>query len=215
VGDSPSRDREAIRVRLVRHRYTRACFDGLNDYFVAHEHFDRLGAKFETPVNPMEVSARVADGEGAMKILIGEKVSVVAPADGGDVTERREALEVREELQMLARALEESDRELALACREFEGLKLTLEATQQSTFERERLVAWYAHELKHARAHVRLEKQHHERLAAEAAGAAEARRARIRHIRFADGLARILWRATLPLRVLRRPRFYLRLLKNR
>jgi len=227
-GSSPSSEREAIRAHLSANGYDRVYFDGLNDFYLANEQAERLNSSFETPVNVTDDFVAVSDGDRVLVDLIGAKVGLTAPASGSEVSERVEALSrdrvrfeetavsLEGELHALNETLEAERLALADASKPLVALQLTLEAMEQTSFERERLVAWYAKELSQAKAHAWHLQAHHDRLEAEAqAEAAAIRGARGTHIRLAANLARVLWRATLPFRVLRRPRFYLRLLANR
>jgi hypothetical protein len=77
---------------------------------------------------------------------------------------------------------------------------------EQTAFERERLVAWYAAELNNTRYRASVSEQH---------VVAASRRAEDAEHRFTDVLSSTSWRTTLPLRVARRPRTYLKRLLHR
>ncbi len=199
----------------------------VTDDFVAVSDGDRvlvdlIGAKvgLTPPASGSEVSERV-------EALLRDRVRFEETAVSleGELRALNETLEAERlahadiiEVEKLANAeaIEASQSALAEARKSLVALQLTLEAMEQTSFERERLVAWYAKELSQAKAHAWHLQAHHDRLEAEAqAEAAAIRGARGTQIRLAANLARVLWRATLPFRVLRRPRFYLRLLANR
>jgi hypothetical protein len=83
------------------------------------------------------------------------------------------------------------------------GWRLKAEALEQSSFERERMVAWYAAEV----ANVRMNAHRH----------AQAQDLTMRDMqnRIDELLRSNSWRITLPLRAIRRPATYLKALRRR
>ncbi|WP_024287613.1 FkbM family methyltransferase [Cellulomonas sp. KRMCY2] len=230
-GNAETNPRRAIRQHLEDHDYVHAYFDGLNDFYLAKELADELLPNFATPVNVTDDFVVVADGDRVMVELIGEKVGMVSPAQASEVMQRVEAV-VRDRIDFETRlrdveaelASRLSDFEAALAASEqrndeaeervrardesIQGLQLRGEALEQTSFERERMVAWYAAEVSNFRN--RLQRQ--ESLDAERAERQEAQRRAAQDIQLRlDGvLASTSWRITLPMRAIRRPRTYLK-----
>ncbi len=95
------------------------------------------------------------------------------------------------------------------------ALGLTVAALEQTSFERERLVAWYSHELARAKFDVSVAVNQHATAAAEAERLAAAIANRPAPSKLAERIARVLWRLGLPFRAMRRPRTYLRILLRR
>ena len=221
-GSAASSARQAIRDHLELHDYVHSYFDGLNDFYVAGEFADNLLESFATPVNVTDDFIAVSDTDHVMVDLIGEKLGMVSPVQASEALQRVEAV-VHDRIEFESRLreletqlgtpaeverdrLEERERELAAIIR---GWRLKAEALEQSSFERERMVAWYASEV----ANLRMSAQRHEEATARAH--AEDLNAREIQNHLDAVLASNSWRITLPLRAIRQPRAYLKALRHR
>jgi hypothetical protein len=235
--NSASNSREAIREHLEANRYVHAYFDGLNDFYVADEFADSLLGSFSTPVNVTDDFIVVSDTDQVVVELIGEKLGMASPVQASETLQRVEAvvrdrigfesrvreLEVelataaeaeRKRLEELGTAAdaernrsEEHERELAAT---ITGWRLKAEALEQSSFERERMVAWYAAEVANLRMSA-----HRQEEASTARAHAQNAAVRDKQNRIDELLRSNSWRITLPLRALRRPAMYLKALKRR
>jgi FkbM family methyltransferase len=239
-GAAETSPRDAIRERLGAHDYVHSYFDGLNDFYVAGEHADELLGSFSTPVNITDDFVVVSDTDHVMVDLIGEKLGVAAPAQASEVLQRVESV-VRDridfELQLrdveaqrrevedqLASTERSKDEEIAAVRSELEaviqGWRLKSEALEQTSFERERMVAWYAAEVSNFRK--RWLRQENANAAQAAVNLAQAGQLEVERAHGRDAEARLAqvlrstsWRVTLPMRVVRRPGTYLRALTSR
>ncbi|GHS90061.1 hypothetical protein AGMMS50218_17540 [Actinomycetota bacterium] len=228
AGGTENTERTQIRDRLEGADYAHAYFDGLNDFFVAAEHTDELLPAFSVPVNVTDdfvVAGGGVEG-GALMELLAEHLGMSVPAQEAEVLERVGAV-VQDRIDFERRWIEESARleesakeidslheELAAAAQQERSLRLGLAAFEQTAFERERMVAWYAAELatERARSARTLEaytKDSERRLIAEQIAHQDSAR------RLADVLSSTSWRLSLPVRVVRRPGLYLRKLLGR
>jgi FkbM family methyltransferase len=218
AADAGMHSRPAIRSLLEEHRYTHAWFDGLNDYFVAEEHSERLLPRLGTPVNVTDDFVVASDTDDVVLPLIGEKLGLESPVQGSEVIQRVEAL-LRDRLhfgrmsETLASTLEEREASFEKMAVEAQQETLKLEALEQASFERERMIAWYAselnnHRLRNEELSRRVEEQFQHLRAMEAAHADVEER-------YAGLLQSTSWRATLPLRAVRRPQLYVRRLVRR
>lgn len=221
-GSAPSSARQAIRDHLEGHDYVHSYFDGLNDFYVAGEFADNLLKSFATPVNVTDDFVVVSDTDYVMVEIIGEKLGMTPPVQASEMLQRVEAV-VRDRIEFESRfreleaevvtaaeaqgnRFEERERELSTMVT---GWRLKAEALEQSSFERERMVAWYAAEV----ANLRRSAQRHEEATARAH--AEDLNAREIQNRLDAVLASNSWRITLPLRAIRQPKAYLKALRRR
>jgi FkbM family methyltransferase len=220
AGGTEASQRDDIRRHMEDAGYVHAWFDGLNDFFVAKEHSERLLPSFKVPVNITDDFVIASENDRVMVDVIGERLGLPAPAQASEVLQRVDGV-IRDRVEF-ERLHQESERRLAdleTARRELEEnppdngradevrrLELKIEAMEQTTFERERLVAWYAAELNNQRyrAHV-----------AQQDFVAASSRAESAEHRFADVMGSTSWRYTLPIRAARRPRTYLKRLLQR
>lgn len=218
AADTSMQSRPAIRSFLEGHRYTHAWFDGLNDFFVADEHADDLLPRLATPVNVRDDFVVVSDTDEAVLPLIGEKLGLAHPVQGSEVLQRLEAV-VRDRLHFEHEAARREAAEAAALgdgerlADELQRAQRTIEALEQVSFERERMIAWYAAEVNNQRylngEQARRLDEQARGLEANASAYADAER------RFAEVVESTSWRATLPIRAVRRPQVYLRRLVRR
>jgi FkbM family methyltransferase len=211
AGGTEASQREDIRRHMEDAGYVHAWFDGLNDFYVAAERTERLLPSFSVPVNITDDFVIASENDRVMVDVFGERLGLPAPAQASEVLQRLDGLiRDRLEFERLHLASEAARQELELTPRE-EGqehgraddvrrLELTIESMQQTTFERERLVAWYAAELNNQRYRAHVNEQHM---------IAASHRAEDAEHRFADVTRSSSWRYTLPIRAARRPRTYL------
>lgn len=231
-GNGESNQGQEIRSLLEHHDYGHSYFDGLNDFYIAEEVAEKLLPNFVVPVNVTDDFLRVSDSDRVMVSLFGEKLGVASPAQANEVLQRLEAVvqdrisfevrlreveAIRADEETERAGLEERVRSLDEAIR---GIRLKSEALEQTSFERERMVAWYAAEVSNFRS--RGERQERVNLAQGAALTAQAVQAEVQReqtqdvqTRLDDVLASSSWRITLPMRAMRRPRVYMRELMHR
>ena len=233
--DSTSKSRSDIREHLESHDYVFAYFDGLNDFLVAKERSADLLPSFAVPVNVRD-DFTVGSEAAATVDRLGELTGMTPPVQPSELLQRVESLlrdrvefETRyREADVAQRAAEveadvaqrvaEVEADVAQRAAEVEaellqGTRQRTEALEQALFERDRLIAWHAAEadnLRRGRDAVAQDRD----LFAEHLAVSQAMRAG------AEASNRALlhstsWRASLPLRVLRRPRAYLRGLVRR
>jgi len=206
-GTSERDDRSAISAAVVDAGYVEAYFDGLNLFFVAHERAADLVQHFAVPVNVTDDFV-VSGSDRVVVDKIGETLGLATPAAVHEVLERVSSV-LRDRIEFENRLSQTSVR----TERELRAATLTIESLNQTAFARERLIAWYAAEVHNLDASAtRATRALEEAEAREAAHLAELetlRRSR------QEMLASTSWRITLPLRVLRRPKVYLRALTGR
>jgi len=229
------RSRGAIRAHMDRHDYLQAYFDGLNDFYVAKERANSLLDSFATPINVTDDFIAVANGDSVFLEIAGERLGMSAPVQSSEALQRIDALireridfETRfnlsegaasasdlagskevEAAQERQAALESREQELLEADRvqraQLHSLDLQVEALEQSSFERERMVAAYASEVSNIRNRLKRHDAafaaHIDRQASDARGVQS---------RLDDVLGSTSWRITLPMRAVRRPRTYLK-----
>lgn len=182
---------------LLAANYGYVYFDGLNRFYVATEHND-LVSHFAVPVNVTDRYRRPTSLRTEIVLQrIAEVLGLHSYSDEHEVLERVQALRAdRIEFELLA----EASRGLALSREgQLEQVSAALEAVQgelegywQQSFERERYIAWQAAEVVHVHGLIRTAEDQSRSLRASAS-----------------------WRCTLPLRVARHPRLYLRILRGR
>jgi len=218
-GSSSSSDRQEIRDHLESHDYVHSYFDGLNDFYVASEFAGDLLAHFATPVNVTDDFIVVSGTDHVMIELIGEKLGMNSPVQPSEAVQRVEAtirdrIGFENQLRKVEAEREQSREREAGLLASLRSLQLTVDALEQSSFERERMVAWYAAEVENLR---RSARRHEEAAAARAHDQAVHAQAKERDLqcRLDDVLGSTSWRITLPLRVVRRPRTYLKTLADR
>lgn len=220
-GGSPLSTRPAIRELLEQHRYTHCYFDGLNDFYVADEHAERLLPSFDTPVNVTDDFVAVSDSDHVMVDLIGSRLGLEPPVQADEVLQRVEAV-LRDRISFETRSIELAGIEdriaelTAVTVRQEEAIRswqMRSEALEQTSFERERMIAWYAAEVSSDRGRWHAEKNAMaEQLASHSASIGALRET---EVRLNDVLASTSWRSTVLLRAIKRPRLYLRKLIQR
>ncbi|WP_149205416.1 FkbM family methyltransferase [Actinotalea subterranea] len=204
-GGGDANPREAIRAELTGNRYRHAYFDGLNDFYVAEERASDVLPSFGTPVNVTDDFV-LASGGAHVVDLIGEKVGMTPPTQTSEVLQRVEAV-VRDRVAFESEGLAARERltvleaELERALGDVRGWRLKAETMEQTSFERERMVAWYAAEVSNLRG--RSARQ------AQLIARQEEELDRLR-VRMSEVFASTSWRLTMPVRAARRPRTYLR-----
>lgn len=207
AGGDENRSRTEISDHLLSNRYEHVWFDGLNDFYVAGERSGDLAHHFTTPVNVTDDFTAVADSDQVVVELIAQRLGMDTPASASEVVMRVEAVlrdRIRFESELLAAqppgSGDDTDPAVIGLRQEVRSLQLTCEALEQSSFERERLVAWYASQV------ARLTDD-----ATRSSGDVEALRqsAADTRQRLDDVLASTSWRTTLPIRAARRPQDYL------
>jgi FkbM family methyltransferase len=224
-GNAETSPRQAIRARLEHDDYVHSYFDGLNDFYVAGEHADELLGSFSTPINVTDDFVVVSDTDHVMVELIGEKLGMASPAQASEVLQRVEAV-VRDridfELQLRDAETKRHEVEAQLASAEaaIQGWRLKSEALEQTSFERERMVAWYAAEVSNFRK--RWQRQESvNRVQAEKLTIQteqleiECDQRRDAETRIEQLLGSTSWRITLPMRAIRRPGTYMKVLMRR
>jgi FkbM family methyltransferase len=188
--------------------YGKVYFDGLNDFFLADEHSGRAAA-FDVPVNVRDDFRAPVEGRAEVELArVAGLLGLTSFSDEHEVIERLESLRsdrIEFESEALAARAElevaVSDRDNARA--DLDALQVEIDSYRQSSFERERFIAWQSAEI----LRIQLEVQAELTAARTHAAAANA------------GIAALLrsssWRISLPLRVLRHPRPYLRKISGR
>ena len=194
---APAADQDAWERILVDAGYAFVWFDGLNRFYVAAEHAE-LAEHFTVPVNTTDDYARPSEGRaGAFLGRIAEILGLDPIADEHEVLERLTALRsdriaFEHTADSNASESESASERAGSAEAEVSRLQRELDEIWQQSWERERYIAWQAGEIQRSRL---AEFQAHEQLAG--------------YYRTAS------WRLALPLRVVRRPRLYVRKMLGR
>lgn len=211
--DSTSKSRSDIREHLESHDYVFAYFDGLNDFLVAKERSADLLPSFAVPVNVRD-DFTVGSEAAATVDRLGELTGMTPPVQPSELLQRVESLlRDRVEFETRYREADVAQRAAEAEAELLQGTRQRTEALEQALFERDRLIAWHAAEadnLRRGRDAVAQDRD----LFAEHLGVSQAMRADA-EARNTALLRSTSWRASLPLRVLRRPRTYLRGLVRR
>lgn len=218
-GGGENNSRDAVRTHVESSSYRWAYFDGLNDFFVAAEHAEALLPRFAVPVNVTDDFVVESGSDHVVVDLVGERLGMAAPVQAGELLQRVDAV-LRDRMDFENRsieletgvaavdtsALEAASARAAELENELRSASLSIEAFEQSAFERDRLIAWYAAEVAGLRSE---SAQQAARLAAlhELAGGLQQR--------VTELLGSSSWRLSLPIRVVRRPTAYLRKLMRR
>lgn len=208
--NSASKKRDDIRTHMEANGYVVVYFDGLNDFYVAREHADRLSASFAVPVNIQDDFVTDSAAAATVDVLAG-LLGMETPANPSELQQRVEALlgdRIRFEVE--ARTADAAVAELRqeIAARGAEtiaDLRAENEALEQALFERDRLIS--AHTAAAARMYGAQAAQ-----VGDLQGQVSGLEAQVAGLeaRIAGLLSSTSWRLTLPLRVLRRPGTYLR-----
>lgn len=191
--------------------YRSVYFDGLNRFFVAEEKAELVDA-FAVPVNVRDDFTRPRESRAEIALeRIAQTLELDSFSDEHEVLERTEAL--RADRIAFELRLQESERALeaveAIAKEKqatIRGLLLEVEFWEQQSFERERFVAALTGQIEQ----MRLSAVDTARRLAEAD-------ARVvgGHLQVAQILGSTSWKMSLPIRVLRRPAYYLRVWSGR
>lgn len=222
-------DHPRIEEHVTSAGYVKAYYDGLNDFYVAAERADELLPSFAVPVNVADDFVQVSGTDSVMIERVAEAVGLGAPAQPDEVLQRVAALRAdRIRFEQRAADMQASradDLSVISALRAdwdrldkmVRSLGEAVDAQDRALFARERLVAWYATELRNLRVtRSAQEKAAQEQLSASSREADEARRdADAARRQVGELLASTSWRMTLPLRFVRRPGHYLRSLRHR
>jgi FkbM family methyltransferase len=206
AGGTQSSTRSAIRSHLSENRYTHSYFDGLNDFYVAEEHAGSLLPSFATPVNVTDDFVSVSDSDHVMVDLIGTKLGMEAPAQASEVLQRVEAvlrdrIEFERRVTALAATVAEHKATIDKLVADGVDWQPKMAALEQTAFERERLIAWYATEVSNYRGRY---EDHSSVFARVDAARIDAEK------QLSEVLSSTSWRTTVPIRAARRPAAYLR-----
>lgn len=206
--------RTAIRTLVEGAQYVHAYFDGLNDFYVAAERAADLLPSFATPVNVTDdFVVAGASGDSTVLELVAEKVGLTSPVQPSEIIERvgalaRDRIDFESELLGKVADLEQATAEVQALTLDNRSWHLRVDALEQTSFERERMVAWYAAEVEAHKAR-RLELVAQKEDASTSLAESSARLSDTQ-TRLHDVLSSTSWRVTMPLRAVRRPRLYLR-----
>lgn len=202
VSASSAADRRSdIHAHLEGNDYRAVYFDGLNEFYVAHEHAERLTPSFAEPVSVRDDFVTDSGAAATIDVLAGI-LGMAAPANPAELQQRLEILladRIRFEVEAReaeARStdpvvddLREENGALLLRVRRCEE---EVAALEQALFERDRLIAAHTAALARVRASY--------------AGEVEPLRAKVvgLEMQITDLLSSTSWRLTRPLRALRR-----------
>lgn len=189
--DSTSEKRAEIGAHLVDNGYHAVYFDGLNDFYVAQEHAERLTPSFADPVSVRDDFV-TDSGAGASIDAMASTLGMATPANPAEVQQRLEAL-LADRIRFETEA-REAEAAVARLQRDLDSRPDAeeLAALEQALFERDRLIAAHAAALA--------------RIRAAYAGDVEPLRAKVvgLEMQMAELLSSTSWRLTRPLRALRR-----------
>jgi FkbM family methyltransferase len=205
-GESSS-DEDAWVELLVAADYVPVYFDGLNRYFVAREKEAELAGAFGVPVNVRDNFSRPRESRAEITLeRLAAILGLESYSDEHEVLERTETLlahRIGFELRLQEVGAELDGLKSLAASLETQraALQIEVDAFEQQSFERERYIASLTIEVER----MRIASHEIEKRVDEANDRVAGSQAQI-----ADILGSTSWKASLPLRVLRRPLHYLR-----